>query len=107
MKIKLSLKDKEASIDADVEKLVERHMDLVEKNPNKKTRYQIRQEEKRKSEELKQRKPERKTRYQIRQEEKRKNHEQQHRQKMQVACFLMGILGAIIAFCVIAGALGW
>ncbi|MDD2971951.1 MAG: hypothetical protein PHE02_07465 [Lachnospiraceae bacterium] len=54
MKLKLSLKNKEASLEADVEKLVEEGMDQKAKNPPKKTRYQIKQEEKRKNEELKQ-----------------------------------------------------
>ncbi len=41
--------------DADIEKLVEKGMDLKETHPSeKKTRYQIKQEEKRKNEELKQ-----------------------------------------------------
>ena len=107
MKVKVSLKDKEASIDADVEKLVEKHMELADKNPDRKSRYQIRQEEKRKNETLKQKRPERKSRYQIRQEEKRKNAEQEHRHKIQVVGIMLGILGVMIIFSIIAGALGW
>ena len=53
MKLKFSLKNKEASLEADVEKLVEKGMEQKAKNPPKKTRYQIKQEEKRKNEELK------------------------------------------------------
>ena len=52
MKFKLSLKDKEISMEADVEKLAEKRMEQKEKQPPKKTRYQIRMEEKRKTEEL-------------------------------------------------------
>lgn len=52
MKFKFSLKNKEVSLDADVEKLVEKGMDIKQKNPPKKTRYQIKQEEKRKNKEL-------------------------------------------------------
>ncbi|MDD3416577.1 MAG: hypothetical protein PHY47_21725 [Lachnospiraceae bacterium] len=54
MKFKFSLKDKEASLEADVEKLVEKGMDQKAARPERKTRYQIKQEEKRKNEELKQ-----------------------------------------------------
>ena len=53
MKLKFSLKNKEASLEADVERLVEKGMDQKSKNPPRKTRYQIKQEEKRKNEELK------------------------------------------------------
>lgn len=53
MKLKFSLKSKEASLEADVEGLVEKGMARRD-NPNRKTRYQIKQEEKRKNEELKQ-----------------------------------------------------
>ena len=49
MKLKFSLKNKEAYLEADIEKLVEKGMDNKAKNPEKKTRYQIRQEEKRKT----------------------------------------------------------
>ena len=53
MKLKFSLKKQEASLEADVEKLVEKGMDLKASQPDKKNRYQIRQEEKRKNAELK------------------------------------------------------
>lgn len=52
MKLKLSLKNKEASLEADVERLVEKGMDQKVSSPPKKTRYQIKQEEKRKNKEL-------------------------------------------------------
>ena len=53
MKIAFNFKKKEASLQADVEGMIERGMERKEKNPNHKTRYQIRQEEKRKNLELK------------------------------------------------------
>ena len=54
MKLNFNLKDKQASLEADVEGLVEKGLIHKANNPNKKTRYQIKQEEKRKNEELKQ-----------------------------------------------------
>ena len=53
MKLKFNLKSKEARLEADVEGLVEKGMERRD-NPKRKTRYQIKQEEKRKNEELKQ-----------------------------------------------------
>ena len=53
MKLKLNLLKKEASVDADVEKIIEKSIDSASKKPPKKTRYQIKQEEKRKNMELK------------------------------------------------------
>ena len=53
MKLSFSFKKQEANFEADVEKLIEKGMDQREKNPNRKTRYQIKQEEKRKNAELK------------------------------------------------------
>ena len=49
MKFKLSLKNKEISMEADVEKLVEKGMNNKASRPERKTRYQIKQEEKRKN----------------------------------------------------------
>ena len=46
MKFRFSLKDKEASLEADVEKLVEKGMDHRSQRPDRKTRYQIKAEEK-------------------------------------------------------------
>ncbi len=51
MKLNISFLKKEANIEADVERLVEKKMDLDSKRSPKKTRYQIRQEEKRKNKE--------------------------------------------------------
>ena len=77
MKFKFSLKDKEISMEADVEKLVERGMDHKATRPDKKTRYQIKQEEKRKTEELK------------------------HKQQLTYLFIGIGVFVAIIAFCVV------
>ena len=77
MKFKLSLKDKEVSMEADVEKLVEKGMDHKAACPDKRTRYQIKQEEKRKNEELK------------------------HKQQLTYLFIGIGLFVAIIAFCVI------
>lgn len=54
MRLKFSLKNKEASIEADVEGLVEKGLQHREKKGSKKTKYQIKQEEKRKNKELEQ-----------------------------------------------------
>lgn len=54
MKLSFSLAKKEASLEADVEGLVEKGLEHKSQSPNKKTRYQIRQEEKRKNKELEQ-----------------------------------------------------
>lgn len=54
MKLSFSLKSKETKLEADVEKFIEKGMEQKAKNPHKKSRYEIKQEEKRKNEELKQ-----------------------------------------------------
>lgn len=53
MKFNYNLKSQEVSIEAEVEGLVEKGIEF-RSNPNRKNRYQIKQEEKRKNEELKQ-----------------------------------------------------
>lgn len=75
MKLRFSLKDKEASLDADVEKIIEKHID---QKSNKKTRYQIKQEERRKNEELK------------------------HKQQMTYLFMLLGLIGVLLIFGLIA-----
>ena len=50
MKIKFNLKNKEASLEADVEGIVEKTLEYKASKPEKKSRYQIKQEEKRKNE---------------------------------------------------------
>ena len=77
MKFKFSLKDKEVSMEADVEKLVEKGMDHKVARPDRITRYQIKQEEKRKNEELK------------------------HKQQLTYIFIGIGVFIALIAFCVI------
>jgi len=53
MKLKFSLKNKEIGFDADVEGIVEKSLNYKKDRPIKKTRYQIKQEEKRKNREQK------------------------------------------------------
>lgn len=81
MKLKFSLKNKEALLEADVERLVEKGMDQKAKNPPKKTRYQIKQEEKRKNTELK------------------------HKQEVQRMIIGISILGGVIVIALIIGIL--
>ena len=81
MKLKFSLKDKEASLEADVEKLVEKGMEHKAQRPDKKTRFQIKAEEKRKNEELK------------------------HKQQMQWMLILLGVIVVCIALGIIASIL--
>ena len=80
MKLKFSLKSKEASLEADVEGLVEKGMARRD-NPNRKSRYQIKQEEKRKNEELK------------------------HKQLMQKMLLMVGMFAVLLAVCLIMAAL--
>ena len=54
MKLSFSLKNKEANLEADIEGIVEKGLVQKSQKPPKKTRYQIKQEEKRKNEELRQ-----------------------------------------------------
>ena len=59
MKLNISLKKQEGTLEADVEGIVKKSLEYKSKRPPappKKTRYQIRQEEKRKNEELKMKK---------------------------------------------------
>ena len=81
MKLKFSLKDKEVSLEADVEKLVEKGMEHKAQRPDKKSRYQIRAEEKRKNEELR------------------------HKQQMQWMFILLGILAVCIVLGIVASIL--
>lgn len=52
MKFSFSLKNKEVSMEADVEGIVEKNLKYKAMHPATKSRYQIRQEEKRKTEEM-------------------------------------------------------
>ena len=82
MKFSFNLKSKEASIEADVERIVEKSLEHKSNNPVKKTRYQIKQEEKRKMEELK------------------------HKQQMQGLYVLIGISGVLFAISIILSVFG-
>ena len=77
MKFKFGLKNKEVSMEADVEKLVEKGMDHKAARPDKRTRYQIKQDEKRKNAELK------------------------HKQQLTYLLICIGVFVAIIAFCIV------
>lgn len=82
MKFKLNLKNKEVNFEADVEGLVEKSLERKDKNPDRKTAYQIRQEEKRKNEELK------------------------HKQQMKMIYILLGLVVFFAIFGIIASILG-
>ena len=77
MKFNFSLEKREASFEADVEKLVEKHMDQAVQKPEKKSKYQIRQEE------------------------KRKLKEQEHRQKMKLVYLGLTLFVGLIALCIV------
>ena len=87
MKLSFNLKKQEASFEADVEGLVEKSLENKAKNPIKKTRYQLKQEEKRRNEELK------------------------HKQEMQKVYICLGIVGVGITICIVMAILsnifGW
>ena len=53
MKFAFGLQSKEISVEADIEGLIEKGVERKE-NPNRKSRYQIKQKERRKNKELKQ-----------------------------------------------------
>ncbi len=88
MKFKLNLKNKEASVEADVEKVLEKqaehkHIEKMNGKHYRKTKFQIREEEKRKTMELK---------------------HKQNMQKAQIALIVFGgILGAVLFIIVFAG----
>ena len=81
MKLSFSLKNKEASLEADVERLVEKKMDKDETRPQK-------------------------TCYQIKQEEKRKNAELKHKQQMTYLFILVGLMVFFVVIAIIASCLG-
>ncbi len=81
MKLNFSLKNKEINLDADVKGIVEKSLEYKSKRPEK---------------------PAKKTRYQIRQEEKRKNETQKHKQLMQYFYLLLGIVGICIIIAIFA-----
>lgn len=81
MKFAFNFKKQEASIEADVEGLVKPHIEAKLNNPERKTRYQIKQEEKRKNAELK------------------------HKQKMQLIYLAIGAWAALMLLVFIMAAL--
>ena len=87
MKLSFSLKKQEAKFEADVEKLIEKGMDQREKNPNRKTRYQIKQEEKRKNAELK--------------------HKQEMQRMIIGISMLIGLIVIILIICAIGSSMNW
>ena len=82
MKFKFSLKNKEVSLEADIEGLVEKNLEYKSQKPDKKTRYQIRREEKRKDEAIK------------------------YNQQMKYIYILLSIIVILIIFGVVATILG-
>ena len=82
MRFDFNWKEKKATFNADVEKLVEKKMDLDKDKPPKKPRYQIKQEEKRKMEELK------------------------HKQEMQKTMILIGICAVLMTALFVMAILG-
>ena len=81
MKFAFNFKKQEASLEADVEGLIKPHIDAKLNNPDRKTRYQIKQEE------------------------KRKNAERKHKQDMQKVFILIGLFVALLIFVFIMAAL--
>lgn len=82
MKFSFSLKSKEASVEADIEGIVKKSLEYKTKQSPKKNRYQIKQEEKRKTEELK------------------------HKQQMQYLYILLGIFCVCLVGGIVASILG-
>ena len=83
MKLSFNFKEKEANLEADVEGIVKKGMDQKEKLPPRKTRYQIRQEEKRKNKEL------------------------EHKLMVRNVLLILGVLVAIVLICALGAALSW
>lgn len=115
MKFSLDIKNKKVSAEANIEKVIDKAIDHMDADPNKITRYQIKQEEKRKNMELKHKLnsesqkeitsttilsngDKKKTRYQIKQEEKRKNAEQKHKHNIQIVLMIAGGFVALMVF---------
>lgn len=82
MKLNFSLKKQEANLEADIEGLVEKSLAYKSQNADRKTRFQIRQEE------------------------KRKNSAQEHQQKMRYLYILLGLFGVLLIFGVAATIFG-
>lgn len=82
MKFAFSLQKREVNIEADVEKIVDKELERRDKRPPRKTRYQIKQEEKRRMKEL------------------------EHKQRMQDALIGFGILLFVIVVALVFAILG-
>lgn len=82
MKFAFSLQKKEVNIEADVEKIVDKELERRDKRPQRKTRYQIKQEEKRRMKEL------------------------EHKQQMQSAFIGFGALFFVIVIALVLAILG-
>lgn len=81
MKLKFGFKNIiDAHFESDVESLVEKNLEYKSKRPTKKTRYQIKQEEKRKNKEL------------------------EHRQFMQGILMMIGVIVFLLIICAIGSA---
>ena len=87
MKLAFNFKKKEASLQADVEGMIERGLERKEKNPKRKNRYQIRQEEKRRNMELKR--------------------ELERKQMMQGILMMAGGVVFILIICAIGSSINW
>ena len=87
MKLAFNFKKKEASLQADVEGMLERGLERKEKNPKRKTRYQIRHEEKRRNMELKR--------------------ELERKQMMQGILMMAGVVVFILIICAIGSSINW
>ena len=87
MKLAFNFKKKEASLQADVEGMIERGLERKEKNPKRKNRYQIRQEEKRRNMELKR--------------------ELERKQMMQGILMRAGVVVFILIICAIGSSINW
>lgn len=82
MKFNLNLKEKAINIEADIEGLVKAEMDHRKSQPEHKTRYQIKQEEKRKQLEL------------------------EHKQFLHYIYLLLGLIAVIAVIGILASILG-
>ena len=87
MKLAFNFKKKEASLQADVEGMIERGLERKEKNPKRKNRYQIRQEEKRRNMELKR--------------------ELERKQMMQGILMMARVVVFILIICAIGSSINW
>ena len=87
MKLAFNFKKKEASLQADVEGMIERGLERKEKNPKRKNRYQIRQEEKRRPIEL--------------------NRDLERKHMRQGILMMAGVVVFILIICAIGSSINW